>query len=104
MTDAVDVGWRADGEAGGGIAPLDRRVFAVAGVVSAVLMALSPRYGFHIDAHDNLHAAVAALARAEHLHAETGAEPGPFSGYPAGATSEPRPSPPSRTTQVPSPH
>ncbi|MFJ8010816.1 hypothetical protein [Streptomyces fagopyri] len=49
MTDVTDVGWRADGEVGGGIAPLDRRVFAVAVVVLAVLMALSPRYGFHID-------------------------------------------------------
>ncbi|MEV0008583.1 glycosyltransferase family 39 protein [Streptomyces sp. NPDC047973] len=37
------------GEAGGGIAPLDRRVFGVAGAVLALLMALSPRYGFHID-------------------------------------------------------
>ncbi len=27
----------------------DRRVFAVAGLVFALLMALSPRYGFHID-------------------------------------------------------
>ncbi|MEU1519438.1 glycosyltransferase family 39 protein [Streptomyces sp. NPDC005811] len=49
MTDATDVGRRADGEVGGRIAPLDRRVFAVAGVVLAVLMALSPCYGFHID-------------------------------------------------------
>ncbi|WP_241777590.1 glycosyltransferase family 39 protein [Streptomyces sp. CT34] len=49
MTNATDVGRRADGEVGGGIAPLDRRVFAVAVVVLAVLMALSPRYGFHID-------------------------------------------------------
>ncbi len=57
MTDATDVG-RADGagedEAGAGadserIAPLDRRVFAVAGVVFAVLMAFSTRYGFHRD-------------------------------------------------------
>ncbi|MFF1923428.1 ArnT family glycosyltransferase [Streptomyces sp. NPDC058221] len=31
------------------IEPLDRRVFAVAGVVFAVLMALSGRYGFHRD-------------------------------------------------------
>ncbi|MFE7710284.1 ArnT family glycosyltransferase [Streptomyces sp. NPDC057486] len=46
----TDVG-RADGagEDGGRTAPLDRRVFVVAGVVLAVLMALSPRYGFHRD-------------------------------------------------------
>ncbi|MYR63844.1 hypothetical protein GTY54_49155, partial [Streptomyces sp. SID625] len=43
------MGRRADGEVGGRITPLDRRVFAVAVVVLAVLMALSPRYGFHID-------------------------------------------------------
>ncbi|WP_326656314.1 ArnT family glycosyltransferase [Streptomyces sp. NBC_00385] len=33
----------------GPIAPVDRRVLAVAGLVFAVLMALSTRYGFHID-------------------------------------------------------
>ncbi|GGM96934.1 ArnT family glycosyltransferase [Streptomyces fuscichromogenes] len=49
MTDTTDVERGADGEAGGRIAPLDRRVFAVAGVVLAVLMVLSSRYGFHID-------------------------------------------------------
>lgn len=37
------------GEDGGRPAPLDRRVFVVAGVVFAVLMALSTRYGFHRD-------------------------------------------------------
>ncbi|WP_310727230.1 glycosyltransferase family 39 protein [Streptomyces sp. N2A] len=48
--DAANVG-RADeaGEGGGRIAPLDRRVFAVSGVVFAVLMVLSSRYGFHRD-------------------------------------------------------
>ncbi|WP_371631237.1 glycosyltransferase family 39 protein [Streptomyces sp. NBC_00341] len=35
--------------AGGRTAPPDRRVFAVAGLVFALLMALAPRYGFHID-------------------------------------------------------
>ncbi|MYS24154.1 Dolichyl-phosphate-mannose-protein mannosyltransferase [Streptomyces sp. DvalAA-14] len=50
-TDTAHAGRRADeaGEDGGRTAPLDRRVFIVAGVVLAVLMALSPRYGFHID-------------------------------------------------------
>ncbi len=32
-----------------GLAPVDRRIFAVAGVVFAVLMVLSGRYGFHRD-------------------------------------------------------
>ncbi|MFF3171537.1 ArnT family glycosyltransferase [Streptomyces sp. NPDC057900] len=36
-------------ENGGRTAPQDRRVFAVAGLVFVLLMALSPRYGFHID-------------------------------------------------------
>ncbi|GAA3842210.1 hypothetical protein GCM10022403_087830 [Streptomyces coacervatus] len=38
-----------------------------------------------LSAHDNRHAAVASLARAEHLHTQASAEPGPFSSYPAGA-------------------
>lgn len=38
-----------------------------------------------LNAHHNRHAAVAALTRAEHLHTQAGAEPGPFSSYPAGA-------------------
>ncbi|MBD0742628.1 glycosyltransferase family 39 protein [Streptomyces sp. CBMA152] len=46
----VDAGHEARaGEDGGRIAPLDRRVFAVAGTVLALLMALSQRYGFHRD-------------------------------------------------------
>ncbi|MFG2600232.1 ArnT family glycosyltransferase [Streptomyces sp. NPDC048462] len=42
-------GGTAADEAGERTAPPDRRVFAVAGLVFALLMALSPRYGFHID-------------------------------------------------------
>ncbi|MET7568996.1 hypothetical protein ABZT04_10895 [Streptomyces sp. NPDC005492] len=38
-----------------------------------------------LNAHHNRHAAMAALARAERLHAQADAEPGPFSSYPAGA-------------------
>jgi tetratricopeptide (TPR) repeat protein len=38
-----------------------------------------------LNAHHNPRAAVAALARAEHLHTQAAAEPGPFSSYPAGA-------------------
>ncbi|WP_405672939.1 tetratricopeptide repeat protein [Streptomyces sp. NBC_01530] len=38
-----------------------------------------------LNAHHNPRAAVTALARAEHLHTQAGAEPGPFSSYPAGA-------------------
>ncbi|MFE3518623.1 ArnT family glycosyltransferase [Streptomyces sp. NPDC059166] len=50
MTDDQEQGTAGEaGEAGGRIAPLDRRVFGVAGAVLALLMALSPRYGFHID-------------------------------------------------------
>ncbi|MEE1664006.1 glycosyltransferase family 39 protein [Streptomyces sp. WAC07094] len=49
--DVADVGSSegAGEESGGGIAPVDRRVFVVAGVVFAVLMVLSSRYGFHRD-------------------------------------------------------
>lgn len=47
---AVDVGpGEGPGEGGGRLVPLDRRVFAVAAAVFAVLMALSTRYGFHRD-------------------------------------------------------
>ncbi|MCX4881381.1 hypothetical protein [Streptomyces sp. NBC_00847] len=38
-----------------------------------------------VSAHHNPRAAVAALARAERLHTQAHAEPGPFSNYPAGA-------------------
>ncbi|MDO0917542.1 hypothetical protein QQM39_44180 [Streptomyces sp. DT2A-34] len=38
-----------------------------------------------LNAHHNRHAAVNALVRAELLHAEDSAEPGPFSSYPVGA-------------------
>ncbi|MBO0914854.1 ArnT family glycosyltransferase [Streptomyces laculatispora] len=48
-TGTVGTGDAGTGVDGGGIAPLDRRVFAVAGVVFALLMALSTRYGFHRD-------------------------------------------------------
>ncbi|MFJ8162500.1 ArnT family glycosyltransferase [Streptomyces sp. NPDC096136] len=49
-TETAKTGRTAQAEQGGGrIAPLDRRVFAVAGVVFAALMALAQRYGFHRD-------------------------------------------------------
>ena len=38
-----------------------------------------------VNARHDRHGAVAALTRAEHLHTQAGAEPGPFSSYPAGA-------------------
>ncbi|MET8145454.1 glycosyltransferase family 39 protein [Sphaerisporangium sp. NPDC005288] len=47
---AHDFAVRADaGSVPTGLAPFDRRVIAVGGVVFAVLMALSPRYGFQRD-------------------------------------------------------
>ncbi len=49
MGDVTGAGRPTGGVAGEGIARLDRRVFAVAGVVLAVLMTLASRYGFHID-------------------------------------------------------
>ncbi|MGW1469212.1 glycosyltransferase family 39 protein [Streptomyces sp. NPDC002308] len=57
MTDGSDSERQAEGTgraektsvAGPPVGPLDRRVFVVAGVVFAVLMAFSTRYGFHAD-------------------------------------------------------
>ncbi|MGW2282775.1 ArnT family glycosyltransferase, partial [Streptomyces sp. NPDC001770] len=63
MTDATGSGARGDGASesdgrtgpldgsleGQPHGPLDRRVFVVAGVAFAVLMAFSTRYGFHAD-------------------------------------------------------
>ncbi|MEW2624882.1 glycosyltransferase family 39 protein [Streptomyces sp. NPDC048106] len=51
MADATAVrpAGEAEGVGGGRLAPLDRRAFAVAGAVFALLMALSSRYGFHRD-------------------------------------------------------
>jgi hypothetical protein len=44
-----DTGPGPDAAAAAGPRPFDRRVIWAGGVVSAVLMALSPRYGFHRD-------------------------------------------------------